>query len=463
MYGITIDHHSGVSLTRQICGQLRAVIESGELKSGAKLPPTRKIAEAVNVNRNVMVEVYEQLAAEGYLVSRVGSGTFVADGIGVVTRAAASVSDAAVKEKSKVLDDTGIIGFYAGIPDFDSMPFALWGKYLKQAAETLAWMPSDDDYMGDRQLRKMLSAYLFRVKGIRCEPEQIMIVSGTSQAMLLAAHAFRDSFPSVYIEEPTIDFTRDIFRSVGYAIKPVRVDESGMRINEDTIADMDGLMIVTPSHQFPTGTILSIQRRLKAVDLAEKGNAYIIEDDYDSEFRFKGMPVPPLQTLSPPRVIHMGTFSKLLFPEMRLGYMVLPKPIVGRLVEMKTALNLIAPAVEQRALALFIADGCLDRHTYKMKKIYKRRHAQLIRLLNAYFGSEITVIGDESGMHIQAVFLKEADWERAKSFGVKVESLEDYCCIKGANRNRIVLGYGNTHDADLEEGVKRLKRFVDSL
>ncbi len=464
MYGIKIDAGSNISITRQICSQMRTLIESGELKSGTRLISTRKMSGELNINRNTLVEAYEQLIAEGYLESRTGSGTYVLAGIRSSPQESPASAPPSLAGRPRDAKKD-VIEFETGIPDLTSLPVALWGKYLKQASDSPSYI--QDNYssvMGDIYLRRILSQYIFRVKGIRCDPLQLMIIAGASEGFRLIAQVMSGSFDSICLEDPTVDFTQNIFSYFNYKINPVEVDRNGMNIPALGKPGSPSLILLTPSHQFPTGSILSVQRRLQAIKLAEETGSYLIEDDYDSEFRFKGIPVQPLQVLAPSRVIYLGTFSKTLFPGLRLGFMILPAQLAGTFKETKSRLNMFTSIIEQRALAHFIRDGHMDRHIYRMKNIYKKRRALLVGFLDKYFGSSIAVIGDESGMHIQIEF-KEGDfsgvnWEDTARYGVKVDPVEDYCLIKGKHLNRIVLGYGNVSGDKLEEGVKRLCQFV---
>lgn len=466
MYGIKIEPKSDISITRQICCQLRKLMESGKLKSGVQLPPTRKFASELNVSRNTIVEVYEQLSAEGYLESRVGSGTFVSSGICMNIAKAENSNDSVTPSVASQLSNQDIIDFTPGIPDLSLVPTNLWGKYLRQASDNSYSIQNNfSNVMGDSDLRNILSEYVFRVKGIRCHPEQIMIVSGSSQGFLLIAQALLRSYNQIYIEDPTVNFTRNIFKQLHYKINPVPVDDNGMNISLSKFPLNPSLFLLTPSHQLPTGNVLSIQRRLQAIEIVEKTGGYIIEDDYDSEFRFKGIPIPPLQVLSPSKVIYVGTFSKTLFPGIRLGFIILPNRLVKLLKYTKDSMCMYTPIIDQIALANFIRDGHLDRHIYKMKTIYKKRRDLLVNCLHKYFNDKIRILGDAAGMHIQVEFKENGfpkiDWGNALEYNIIVESMEEYSILKNSNRNKIVLGYGNIDDLHIKEGIKRLYEFVN--
>lgn len=466
MFGIYLDHHSSVSITSQLCSQIRGKIRCGELTEGTRLPPTRKLAQEFGIARNVAVDVYEQLTAEGYLVGQTGSGTYVAGGIDASASGIGGDTEPfEFPGHAGHNEDEDVIDFMTGTPDLRHFPKTMWAKYLKTAAEQSSGSVHDyGNIMGEEELRTVLSAYLFRVKGMRCHPDQIVIVSGSSEGLALIAQALYPQYRSVYLEDPTIELAQNIFRRMHYRIKPVEVDQAGMKLHEIDRFEEGHFMLLTPSHQFPTGSILSIQRRQQAVKLAELAGSYLIEDDYDSEFRLKGVPIPPLHTLSPSRVIHVGTFSKTLAPGLRIGFLVVPRQLVRTVWNVKEELNLRTPAVLQKALAHFIREGRLDRHIHKMKGIYKHRRNLLIGALKRHFGEQIAIGGDEAGMHLQVEFPKEpytnVDWQQSVPYGVKINSVDDFCLIKGNHTNKILIGYGNIGEEDIERGIQRLHHFT---
>lgn len=316
MYGIYVDRESRVPVTRQICQQLRRIIESGQMTAGTRLLPTRVLAKEWGIARNVVIEVYEQLTAEGYLEGRIGSGTYVAEGIfpSSKPRTTSISSEVTVKPQLKTAREH-IIDFATGVPDQKQFPRQLWAKYMKEAAEST--LSEEHDYghiKGDFALRSAICDYVFRTKGIPCTSERIMIVSGASEGFFLLAKSFAAKFHSLYIENPTIDFTQDIFKLMDYSLVPAEVDHNGMRLDSLSSIAPGHLVLLTPSHQFPSGSLLSIQRRHQIIRMVEEADSFIIEDDYDSEFRLRGIPVPPLQTLSPSRVIYGERSARLYRP-----------------------------------------------------------------------------------------------------------------------------------------------------
>ncbi|NGQ95730.1 PLP-dependent aminotransferase family protein [Brevibacillus sp. SYP-B805] len=468
MFGIYLDRSSEISVTAQLCSQIRQKIEKGELVKGTRLPSTRKLAQEFGIARNVAIDAYEQLIAEGYLIGRTGSGTFVAEGIIAMAsdmHGEAEPADMAGQQhRSDPPDQEGIIHFLTGTPDLRSFPRKVWAKYLKNAAEDSPGVLYDyGDIRGEEELRSEISVYLHRTRGMRCSAGQIMIVSGSSEGLALIAKALRPDYSSIYLENPTIEITQHIFRQTEYRITPVEVDESGMKLHEIAHFQDGHLMLLTPSHHFPSGSILSIQRRQHAVRLAEKADSYIIEDDYDGDFRLKGVPIPPLYTLNPDRVIYVGTFSKTLAPGLRIGFLVLPRRLVSRFASVKEELNIRSPSIPQIALARFIRDGRLDRHIHKMKTIYRNRRNVLIEAVKRHFGDRAVIRGDEAGMHVLVEFPQgpfDVDWQRSIAYGVKIHCVEEYSLVKGSHSHQILLGYGNIREEEIETGIERLSRFV---
>jgi GntR family transcriptional regulator/MocR family aminotransferase len=454
------------SITKQMCGYLRENIESGVLAPGLHLPPTRKAAQEMGIARNIVIEVYEQLTAEGYLSARTGSGTYIAKGIQTQpVRPHPPVSQPVSIPNTKEND---LIDFDAGTPDLRQFPRKLWSKHVREITD---YGPDNvldyGDCQGTIELREAIARYVYRVKGIRCSSDQIIITSGTSEGLLLLGSSFSELFRTIYIEDPTIGFVSDIFARLKYDIHPVAVDHQGMDISRIPHSAPGGLIILTPSHQYPTGSILSIQRRQQAVRLAETAGHYILEDDYNSEFRHKGAPVPPLQILAPTRVIYAGTFSKTLSPALRVGFLIVPPSLIERVLQTKIDLNLITSVITQLALARFMEEGHFDRHIHKMKAIYKKRRIFLVEQCQHFFGDEAQILGDEAGMHVQIAFRPERygkiDWSQIENFGVRLSSFDDYARIKGQHPGQIVLGFGKLTEEEIGEGLRRLHRFIQTM
>ncbi|MFD1953098.1 PLP-dependent aminotransferase family protein [Paenibacillus thailandensis] len=466
MFGFQPTANAG-SITKQLCSFLRDKIEKGALSPGLKLPPTRKAADELGIARNIVIEVYEQLAAEGYLTSKAGSGTYVSEGIEIRSRMKQPPTSYPIQPLSVIpARRMKVISFDTGTPDLSRFPRRVWNKCVREIidsepAEVFAY----GDVQGTPALREAIARYLFRMKGITCDPGQIVITSGTSESFLLLAAAFSDRYRNVYVEEPTVEFVRDIFQKMKYSIVPVEVDDQGMDISRIERSAPSGLIVLTPSHQYPTGSILSIQRRQQAVALANKDGHYIIEDDYNSEFRHKGEPVPPLQLLAPSRVIYAGSFSKTLSPALRIGFLIVPPGLIELIVRTKTELNLTASSITQSALARFMMEGCFDRHIHKMRAVYKRKRLFLADQVRLLFGEHVEVAGDEAGMHVQLVFRQDRygsiDWHGIEAFGAHFYTFDDYAVFKGRYPGKVVLGYGHLSEEEIAEGLQRIRKFTE--
>lgn len=463
MLGIYIDKTLKISITNQLCSQLRALIIEGKLKSGDKLPPTRKLAEELNISRNVVIEAYEELIAEGFLESIPGSGTYVSSDINPMESLKNKEVKIFKRIKSKKED---IIDFMSGIPDLKFFPSKQWMKCLKDSLSSSYNIFSYNDIKGNEELREEISNYLFRIRGIEVSPEQVITVSGASQGYLLIARALT-SYEKIYIEEPTVRFIPNIFKCFEYKLKPIEVDNGGMKV-EEIFPDKDkALILLTPSHQFPTGSILSIQRRQKIIDWTKKTESLIIEDDYDSEFRFKGVPIPPLWSLDDERVIYVGTFSKNLSPSLRLGFLIVPKKLINLFLKIKYELNIYTSSIEEKTLAFFIKNGFLERYIYKMNKLYKKKRNLLEEVLKSYFGENIIIEGNSAGLHMGVSFdsekYKNIDWKRSLEYKVKVYEFSRYSFKNKDYKNKIVLGYGNLTLDEIKEGAKRIYNFLENV
>ncbi|MFB5677185.1 PLP-dependent aminotransferase family protein [Paenibacillus terreus] len=453
------------SITKQLYDYLRNQIENGSLAPGLQLPPTRRAAQELGIARNILIEVYERLTAEGYLCTQTGSGTYIAEDVQNVPVRLTAQEAAAAAVQAPVIHE---IDFDPGAPDLRYFPRRLWGKYVREIMNyEMDHIFDYGDCRGNKPLREAIVRYVYRAKGIRCSPDDILITSGTSNSLLLLASSFSGQFQTVYIEDPTIGFTGDIFGRLNYDIHPVPVDRDGMMVNHIPYAAPGGFIVLTPSHQFPTGSVLSLQRRQAAVKLAERAGHYIVEDDYDSEFRYQGNPVPPLQTLAPSRVIYAGTFSKTLSPALRVGFLIVPPAIMDQVLQTKYDMNLTSSGLTQSALARFINDGHFERHIHKMKALYRKKRIFLEEKVRHLFKDEVRILGDEAGMHVQLAFppgeYGAADWRELESYGVRIGTFEEYARMKGAYSGRLILGYGNLTMEEIDEGLRRLHQFIETV
>lgn len=481
-----------VPKARQVYEWLRQRIHRGVYAAGAKLPSTRELAGELGVSRTLVVNVYEQLAAEGYVEGRQGSGTYVAD-LGEWTRllagldgrsgSAAQNSGTAVSESGeRETDVTGVrtdepfsvkavepeaegrmdgIDFKPSMPALDAVPRKLW----KEAALAMfgAAPPASFGYAdpaGELELRAQIGRMLLLSKGIGCSPQQTIVTSGATQAIALLAKLLLRPGDRVVMEDPTAPFMRAIFELAGARIVPVPVDRQGMRV-EDIPGDVKPkLVFVTPSHQFPCGSILSIQRRVRLLEYARSVGCLVIEDDYDSEFRYAGLPIRALRELDAERVVYIGTFSKNLFPALRLGYMVVPGELTAPLLQLKRLVDGHSPTLPQLTLARFMAGGHLERHMSRMKRLYAKRRSRLIACLERSFGERVRIFGDSAGLHLVAEFpthrIDAETMMRLEERRVRLYPAEAYAIVKGRHERQLIMGFGNVTERQIAEGVETM-------
>ncbi|WP_035985937.1 PLP-dependent aminotransferase family protein [Leptolyngbya sp. KIOST-1] len=423
VFTLLLDPHSPVPCYQQIYCALRQKILTGQLAPRQRLPSTRALAQSLGVSRATVTQSYDQLISEGYLHTVVGSGTYVGDRLpesllhapGTEPVPPASSQSLVLSAYGQRLADFAAgpspepktpISFRYGRPALDQVPLGIWRQLLSRHCRRADWLDYATDPMGHRPLREAIAAYLAQARAVQCHPDQILITNGTQQALHLATQLLVSPGDTVALEEPGYLSARRIFASQGAHLHPVPVDGDGM--NVDTLAEATGpirLVYVTPSHQFPTGVVLSLPRRLALLAWAQQQGALILEDDYDSEYRYGGRSIPALQGLgSGQSVIYLGTFSKVLFPALRMGYMVLPPALVPIFSRAKWLADRQVPGLEQAVLAEFIAEGHLERHVRRMRSLYDQRRQALVMALQTHFGHRATILGDRAGLNMMVRF-----------------------------------------------------------
>lgn len=466
MVWIKIDRNIQVTLAKQIFEQIRNKILRNELKSGEKLPSSRSLARELNVSRNTIIEVYDQLSAEGYLVSRGGSGSYIADNTHLPGyKIIQEYNNGTVTEKKT---KNGIIDFNSGIPDLKKFPRGSWSRFLRLS---ILDMPEDffnyGEIPGISDLRVTLSTFLLKTKGIMCHPDQIIILTGSSEGFLILGRLLKSMYNRVVIEDPVYGGIQNIFKNFDIKFYPVPVDDRGMETSLIPDDIKDCFIAVTPSHQFPTGSVLPIQRRVRLIELAKKLNTYIIENDYDSEFRYRGSPISSLHLLSPDTVIHVGTFSESLYPSLRLAYMVLPEVLVEDCCRIKESYGLSTSSVCQLALSNYIKEGYLQRHVSKMKKLYNQKRKTLVGRLEEEFKSQVKISGDSTGLFIVAEFYNiiftDDIIKKLLDNKVRVYRVEDHSIVKGKYPGSLILGYGNLGIEEIVKGIEIIKRTLNPL
>jgi GntR family transcriptional regulator/MocR family aminotransferase len=462
MIWLTIDKTSDMPLINQIYHQIRSLILSGALKSGDKLPSTRELASHLNVSRNVILEAYELLSVEGYLVSSLGSGTYISDGV-LLEKSKIQTSNPTEVFCKTDPSELNLINFRSGIPDLALLPRKKWSQIEQQicldsSSDTFGY----DAPEGRSELRTTLCHYLRKSRGVECQPEQIIITSGAVQGLSILSRALLTSQKSYIIEEPIHYQIRNIFTFNSSNIHPVPVDEFGIRTDLLPQDINPALVMLTPSHQYPLGVILPIQRRIELIQYARSRECYIIEDDYDSEFRYEGLPISSLQGLEPNWTIYIGSFSKILFPALRLGYMVVPSVLIGQCRALKHLQDNHTPILTQLTLARFIEDGHLTKHLAKMKKVYHRKRDLLIANLQNAFPKRLTFSGKSTGLHLIAEFegisFTGQIIDLIKKTGVLIHPVTEHSFKLGLHLDKLIIGYSHLREEEIEEGVTRLKK-----
>ncbi len=463
MIYIDFDRESKDSLSKQIYSSIKESVLYGTLQPGEKLPSSRELSKYLNVARNMVVESYEQLIAEGYAYSKSGSGTYISEGVlfqGARTR---SVHKQQIDNKHQNFD---LISFRTGIPDLNEIPIKKWAQMYHNIA--LDIKPYQMDYQnpfGDYELRTQISLYLNRAKGACTYPENILITNGAAQSFSLLCQLIP---PNCYalVENPLSYGILHTLESNNVQIKPIRLDKHGM-VTSELPDNPPKLIFTTPSHQFPLGVILPVGRRIEMIRYAEKHNAYIIEDDYDSEFRFDGNPIQSMQYLNPERVIYVGTFSKSLMPALRIGYMVLPSSLCKQMKNAKFVADIHSPILEQLTLARFIETGLFEYHIRKMRKLYLKKRNHLSDCLNYTFGNGVTISGAEAGLHF-VVYFNDTRFDntlmrKIESNGIQITTINKHYLSKEPYTpydHSLIFGYGNTKIEEMEKGVKILSSIL---
>lgn len=476
---ITVDRKASQPLHRQIYDAHRTAILNGSLRPGQRIPSTRVLASELGVSRFPVLNAYAQLFAEGYLESRVGAGTVVSSALPdqfttstppAGARVAATRSGPrSVAKRSSILRrenspwHRGSGAFNVGEVAFDQFPLQIWSRLVARCCRKMDRMAFHyGDQMGSRILRETIARYLRTSRSLRCEADQIMIVSGSQQALELSARVLLDPYSRVWVEEPCYRLAREVFALAGCRIITVPIDHEGLDVAAGIQRSRKArAAFVTPSHQFPLGVTMSASRRLQLLDWAQSAGSWIIEDDYDSEYRYDSLPIASLQGLdNNARVIYIGTFSKVLFPSLRLGYLVIPLDLVDRFLVIRRAMDLGPPTFYQEVLADFIGEGHFERHIRRMRVLYHERRSVLVASIRKELGSKVEVLGSEAGMHL-TITLKEkgSDVEiaqRAANQNLWIWPLSPSYLNEAAQQG-FILGFGNTTPAEIPRAVRKLR------
>jgi GntR family transcriptional regulator / MocR family aminotransferase len=453
-------------LTGQIYQQVKAAILDGRLRAGEALPPSRELAKRLEVARNTVSAAYDRLMAEGFIAARTGSGTFVqaagfdrqpepASGLGLSPLPVwkgihAPPADTAAPE----------FDFRVGIPDGQLFPFATWRRLLaRQFTVGMIGSLAHDGAASHPALSAALARHIGVSRAVRAGAEDVLVTNGAQQAIDLIGRILVEPGTVVAVEDPGYAGPRDLFTSLGAKVVGVPVDEEGLVVDE--LPATARLVYVTPSHQFPLGMPMSLPRRTALLEWAERTGAVIIEDDYDSEFRFSGRPIEPLQNLDRSgRVIYVGSLSKVLMPTLRMGFLIAPPSLRPALRAAKYVSDWNSARPIQAALAEFIDEGLLARHIRRTRAEYQARHERIMATLRSSFSDVLEPVPVVAGLHMSAYLVGDLDditiRRRAREVGVTVYALSPFRHF-GPGRKGLVIGYGAIRSTRIDEGLRRLR------
>jgi GntR family transcriptional regulator/MocR family aminotransferase len=477
---IEINKKAPPALYSQVYDAYRKAIVDGSLRPGQRVPSTRVLASELGISRIPVLNAYAQLLAEGYFQSRVGAGTVVSkslpDQAPVLepNRAPASNVNPRLRPVSRrgsswslsnLRVERGYGAFNISQISFEHFPLSTWNSLVTRHCRMTSGRSLDyGDPMGLSDLREAVADYLRTARGVRCEAGQIIIVSGSQQGLEVAVRVLLNPGDRVWIEEPGYRFARSIFALQGCETVPVPVDYEGLNVKLGiTLCRKARAAFVTPSHQNPLGVTMSAGRRLQLLDWAESSGSWIIEDDYDSEYRYESMPIASLQGLDRnSRVVYIGTFSKVLFPALRLGYIVIPWDLVERSRSVRFAMDISPPTFFQAVLADFIREGHFARHIRRMRLVYAERRRVLIDNIREQLGFSADITGGQAGMHLTVTLKGIRDNEIAQQAlreNLWLAPLSAFYTAKPV-RQGFVLGYGSTVPEKIPAAVKKLRNLL---
>ncbi|WP_206023800.1 MocR-like pyridoxine biosynthesis transcription factor PdxR [Saccharibacillus alkalitolerans] len=451
-----LQRESPEPLYGQLCDWIRKEIEEGRLLPGMKMPSIRHLMTHLKVSRNTIETAYQQLQSEGYLESIPKRGIWVAEIEKPLLPMSAAEREEYVRPENGNAGER-IVDFKYGTVDPHKFPLKHWKKALADAADQ---MLQYGDNQGEPELRREISNYLLQSRGVRCTPEQIVVTSGTQASVTLICRLLELRGKTAAMEEPGYYRTRSVLKDQGCRIAPVPLEKDGLSVQAVERSGADAVY-VTPSHQFPFGMIMSVSKRMRLLKWAYRTGGYIIEDDYDSEFRYQGQPIPSLKSLDEQeRVIYLGTFSKSFLPSARLSYLVLPPSLTVRYSRKFAHYHQSASPVIQKAIAGFMQSGEFEKHIRRMRKAYHRKHQALLKSIKQYMGSQADIVGEKSGLHILLKLNNASAFETAEKAlqkGVKVHSLSDYWSEPNAEADGyLMLGFGGLSAEDIETGIRSL-------
>src|SRR6266852_2943246 len=486
---IALDYRTKTPMYRQLYDWFRTAIIAGQMRPGQRVPSTRSLAAELKISRIPVLNAYEQLLAEGYFETFVGAGSCVARSIPDDTLSPPSVKarkglqeiveklgprrmsrrGAALTHKpvQSWLDNLG--AFRVSLPALDHFPIGVWSKLVaKHSRKPPKGIMAYGDAKGYLPFREAIAEYLGAVRGVRCDSSQILVTTGSQQALQICAQVLLDPEDRVCMEEPGYPGARQAFMTAGAHLIPVSVVDEGIDVAQLIRRGRDARAVyVTPSHQYPMGMTMSATRRMLLLNWAVRSGAWIIEDDYDSEYRFGSRPIASLQGLDTDgRVIYVGTFSKVMFPALRLGYAVVPKDLVPAFSAARDAADIFSSTLYQAVLTDFIREGHFARHIRRMRMLYMDRRRALVNAIQTQMAEMIEVIGAEAGMHLVALLPLRIDdvavSRKAAQRGISAIPLST-CYLTPPTRGGLILGYGGANSHQIYDGISKLRMIVQSL
>jgi GntR family transcriptional regulator/MocR family aminotransferase len=477
---LRLDPASRIPMYRQLYEAIKEAILAARLSPGMQLPPTRELSLLLGISRQTVLNAYEQLMAEGYLSGTIGKGTFVSGDLPLSPHARLSgnsPSPAPLRPLSSrgqgfINPETKLNvhpqgkpkAFRIGMPGIDVFPFDVWARL-----EARRWRHPPDslgysDAAGYLPLREALATYLRAARGVQCEPGQILVTSGSQQALYLIATLLLAPGDAAWMEEPGYRGAYAALHAAEARICPIPIDSEGLSVPYAAQKHPDArLVYVTPSHQMPLGVTMSLPRRLELLEWAARNKAWVVEDDYDSEYRYTGPPLASLQSLDKSAgVIYVGTLSKVLFPGLRLAYLVLPPALVDAFVQAKAIIDRHAPIVPQIVMTDFINEGHFGRHIKRTRQVYAERRAALLNVLNTVLPDQLEPGPADGGLQVAAMFRQirndRAVVQAALEEGIEVRALSEFYNAPGGNRlSGLVLGFASVPVDEIEQGAHKLR------
>lgn len=464
---LTLSSNNTLPFYKQLYNQIREHILSGKLPADSRLPSVRELAAELSTSRNTVDGAYQELYAEGYIYSRPRSGYFVS----ALDPETAPLSLSRTPRRQRRLPHPPphlTYDFHPARLDPAGFPATLWRRcFMDSLTRNSRELVQYGDPQGEWELRCAIRQYLERSRGVRCDPDQIVICAGLQQSLDSVAQIVKGKHAVIAVENPGYFLPRAVFSNHGFTVKPVPVGANGMDL-ERLKAGNCTVAYVTPSHQMPMGCVMPVANRLKLIEWAESGGNLIIEDDYDSELRYHGRPIPSLQGLHPAgNIIYAGTFSKILSPALRMSYLVLPYPLLavyrGLFQDYFSTVSLL----EQRTLTSFMEQGHWDRHVRRMRTLYKNKHDLLLRAIAEHFGNRALVVGQGVGLHVVLQLsgptpAEKEIVERALQEGIQLLPLSNFYVAGRPDATTLMLGFGGIAIGEIEQGITLLSRIVYS-